>query len=220
MQTVSVSIMAHPARADQVSKLQSKLDRPSVVTWDQKQDRIDTGTRALLSYDREATHHCVIQDDAIVPRDLITGIEKILNSPSMRKDVPLCLYAGNIKSFVRRFRQAERNGVYSWLLMSGLNWGVAVVIPTLEIDPLVSFMLNPVRREPQYDLRMSRYFEFKRIAVWYPIPSLVDHQHGPSLLGQGDRRSAWKFIGEDASALDFKDTRKSAYISLTRRFIG
>lgn len=221
LHTVSVAIMAHPSRAAYVAELQGKLDRPATVVWDEKQDRIDTGTRALLAGSPDATHHMVIQDDAIPLKDLVAGVEKILNNPRFSKDIPLCLYAGNVGTFTRHFNRQWKSSPFSWLLMQGMNWGVAVVIPRLELVPLVNFMLKPERREPQYDLRISRYFEFRRIKVWYPIPSLVDHRHGPSLLeGHGEGRHAWKFLGEEASALDFDFDGKFAIVNLTRKFIG
>lgn len=215
----SVAIMAHPSRERMVEKLVERLDCALTVVWDDKQDRIDTGVRALRSMTPGATHHTVIQDDAIVPKYLVIGINRILDSPTFRKDVPLCLYAGNVGYFAGKFQQAFRRRPYSWITMTGLNWGVGVTIPALDIEPLTNFML--ARSEPQYDLRMSRYFERRKVPVWYPIPSLIDHDPGPSLIeGHGHSRRAWRFIGEHNSALNFDMELGAVHLPLTRRHIG
>lgn len=218
MYSLSVSIMAHPSRSAMVAELEAKLDYDPEVVWDEKSDRVDTGVRALRAFSTLATHHLVLQDDAVIPFDLVEGLAKIINNPVMRKDIPLCLYAGNVHQFAKFFRRKYEAGEFDWMQMKGLNWGVGVVVPVLDIEPLTNFMLT--RKEPQYDLRISRYYESRRQPVWYPVPSLVDHREGHSLLGHGDGRHAWKFIGEDASALDFPTTARWVNLPLTRRFIG
>lgn len=202
-----------------VSKLLQKMDSVAEVVWDQKRDRIDTGIRALLAHSPSATHHMVVQDDAVIPHDLASGVSRILQDRSFRKDIPLCLYAGNVGIFAGKFERAFKVRDYSWMTMKGLNWGVAVVIPALDIEPLVSFMQT--RREPQYDLRISRYFEQKKTPVWYPVPSLVDHDDGPSLIeGHGSNRKAWRFVGENNSALNFDIHKGVIHLPLTRKFVG
>ena len=70
--------MAHPRRADMVAQLQAELDRPVKVVWDEVNDRHDTGIRAIEAFDPSASHHLVIQDDCVVPSDLLAGIERAL----------------------------------------------------------------------------------------------------------------------------------------------
>lgn len=59
---LSVAVMAHPARAAFVDELTGLLDRPAKVVWDERQDRWDTGRRAMLAYDPACTHHLVVLD--------------------------------------------------------------------------------------------------------------------------------------------------------------
>lgn len=215
---LSVAIMAHPAREAAVTRLVERLGGGVPVVWDEKRCRIDTGIRSLLAHDPGSTHHLVLQDDAVVPNDLIAGVMRLLEHPGTRRDVPFCLYAGNVGKFVYKFEQAFRKRTYSWMTMDGLNWGVAVILPTLDIEPLVNFMLT--RGEPNYDLRMSRYYESRRVKVWYPVPSLVDHDAGPSLIcGHGDNRKAWRFIGEHNSAMNFDMDKGRIHLPLARRYI-
>lgn len=200
---VSVAIMAHPRRAAFVPELQAKLDREATVMWDDgANSRWGTGRRALLAYDPDATHHLVVQDDAVIPRDLVAGLEQALHhTPG---DVPVCLYVGKVRPYRELVTEYVRQAgnAASWLVMDRLNWGVAVAVPTRMIDDLVAWCDRG--RIPNYDSRMSQWFEAEGIPVWYPWPSLVDHRESPSLVpGRGHAgRTAHRFIGADASALD------------------
>lgn len=201
LQVISVAIMAHQKRAAFIPELEARLDRPAEVVWDRKNDRWDTGRRALLTYDRSATHHLVLQDDALICRDLVAGVERALeHTPG---DSPVCLYVGKVrpyKALVDEYtRDSERA---SWLVMAQINWGVAIVFPTKIIESMVAWCDN--QDIPNYDSRMSRWFETRGISTWYPWPSLVDHRESPSLVPSRGHagRVARRFAGEDVSALD------------------
>lgn len=199
---VSVAIMAHPRRAAFIPELEAALDRPTTVVWDDgSNSRWGTGRRALLAYDPDATHHLVLQDDAVIPRDLVAGLEAALaHAP---QDVPVCLYVGKVRPYREMVTEyVNRARDTSWLVMDRINWGVAIVFPTRIIDDLVAHC--DTQTIPNYDTRMSKWFEAKHIPVWYPWPSLVDHRESPSLVpGRGHAgRVAHRFIGADASALD------------------
>jgi hypothetical protein len=209
---LSVAMMAHPKRAAQVKWILGRLDRECTVVWDEKGDRWDTGRRAMLAYDPKATHHAVIQDDVIVCRDLCAGLERAL--VRVPTGSPLCGYVGKVRPSAETVRacvekaQAEQA---SWITMHTLNWGPLVVVPTACIPEMVAYC-DTLRRVPNYDRRLSRYFELQRgIRTWYPWPSLVDHADGPSIVrgrmgtdrARGNStRIAWNFIGEEASALE------------------
>lgn len=201
MASVSVAIMAHQKRAAFVPELKVKLDRLARVVWDDgSNSRWGTGRRALLAYDPAATHHLVVQDDAVIPADLVAGVEAALaHAPD---DVPVCLYVGRVRPYGEMVAEyvARADGA-SWLVMDRLNWGVAIVIPTNVIDELVAWCDRlPI---PNYDTRISKWFERRETPVWYPWPSLVDHRESPSLVpGRGHAgRTAHRFIGATASAL-------------------
>lgn len=204
---VSVAIMAHPRRAAFVPELQARLDRPAEVVWDDgSNSRWGTGRRALLVYDPAASHHLVIQDDAVIPADLVAGVEAALaHAPG---DVPVCLYVGKVRPYREMVTEyvARADEGASWLVMDRLNWGVAVVLPTGMVEAVVA--AGDAQTIPNYDSRMSAFFEAKGIDVWYPWPSLVDHRETPSLVpGRvGAGRVAHEFIGAASSALDTEYT--------------
>ena len=205
---VSVAVMAHKRRAHLVDDLVAALDREPVVTWDERDDRWDTGRRAILAADPEATHHVVIQDDAIVCRDLCAGIEHMYGF--INPERPMGLYFGSRVPHSQRYsamyRRARRRNARWIEVQQSPMWGVGLVIPTAHVADLVRYADQVA--SPAYDGRVRRWYRRHHIPQMFPIPSLVDHRTGPdhpSLIR--DRRSpegrvAHQFIGEDASPLD------------------
>ena len=200
----SVTVMAHPARAAFVGELVAELDRPATVVWDRFGDRHDTGARALDAGDRTATHHLVVQDDAIVCADLVAGVERALSF--VPDGHPLGLYIGRVRPFAGEVTKlVERaSDDTSFVTMPDLNWGVAVAVPAGHLDALVAAVGATGANVPvNYDRRMSNWYAERKVATWYTWPSLVDHRDSPTLVrGHGDRRHAHRFLGTDRSALD------------------
>lgn len=202
---LSASVMAHPKRKKFVTELSRRFDRPVPVTWDRRNDRWDTGRRAWLAHDLSASHHLVIQDDALVPRDLLAGLERALTH--VPDDVLLCLYAGRIRTFRAAMGRHMSRRDISWLRMPRVYWGVGIVIPTPLIDDMIAF--GDRRADvANYDRRISYWAQDRDLQVYYPWPSLVDHRQSPSLIpGRGHRgRTAHRFIGVNRSALSQRYT--------------
>lgn len=181
---ISYSIMAHPARRRYAHALSQQLDAP--IAWDEKGDRWDTGRRAweLASGD----WHVVIQDDAVLPLDFVGGVERAL---ARVPEVPLVLYAGGTREWWRVWDTIPEDT--SYLIMRRIVWGVGIALPAKRIRPALEYG-DRSRRDVRghYDLRLSLYFEARRIPVWYSWPSLVDHRNGPSLIpGRGGNRHAY-----------------------------
>lgn len=204
--SMSVVLMAHPKREAFVPSLLASLDRPAKVVWDERNDRWDTGARAMRAYDPACSHHLVVQDDAIVCRDLVAGLEKALAYVPEPDRTPLCLYIGRGKPFQYSMAQAttvaERDRA-SWVRMTQIHWGVGIVMPTGLIDEMADWC--DTRDEiANYDRRMSRWVGHKGLAVYYTWPSLVDHRISPSLVEgrQAKGRHAHRFIGASTSALE------------------
>lgn len=202
---VSVAIMAHPDRSRFIPELVDRLDRKPKVVWDQRNDRWDTGRRSLLAYNPAATHHMVIQDDAVVCRDLVAGVERALRHVPAPEGAPtpLCLYTGRVKKFRAAMRRHVGRRRVSWLSMPSIYWGVGVVMPTELIPDLVAWG-DEHPEVANYDYRMGQWMRAQGITVWYPYPSLVDHRHSPSLVegrSSATSRHAHRFAGANASAL-------------------
>ena len=209
--SLSVAMMAHPKRADQVKTILAQLDRETPVVWDERDSRWDTGKRAMLAYDPACTHHAVIQDDVITCRDLFAGLTAAL--AHVPDDVPVCGYVGRVRPYARLVTsaaiQAQATGA-SWLTMHTLNWGPLIAVPTDSIPEMIAYS-DKLKDVPNYDRRLSRFWELERkVPIWYTWPSVVDHADGPSLVPgriATDRatrihtRVAHTFLGADRSAL-------------------
>lgn len=182
---LSVAIMAHPSRERYIPALRRRLPGAEVV-WDEKNDRWDTGRRSIMAHDPDAKRHLIVQDDAILSKRFLAGVREALEH--VPEDSPASFYLGKTMPhgpYVdRALRQAEGK---SWLAMRGPWWGVAIALPVHQIQPMVEYC--DLLDIPNYDRRMSRYFEDHGIECWYSLPSLVDHRVGeenPSLVhGRG-----------------------------------
>jgi len=203
---VSVGIMAHRRREHFVERLVAQMPGAD-VTWDEREDRWDTGRRAMLAYDPAAAWRLVVQDDALLCRDFLPGVEKAL--ACVPPDNPVSFYAGRVRpaaAFVAEMCDAAVREGRSWFAMKGPWWGVAIAIPTKHIPAMVEWC-DQRSDIANYDRRISRYFESAGLDCWYSVPSLVDHRIGsenPSLIphrSSSDNRVAYRFIG-DASPLD------------------
>lgn len=184
--------MAHPIRADNVEKILSEIDRPIPVAWDgggppsaDKQRRWFNGRKAWEMATGE--WHLVLQDDAIVVPDLLTGLERMLEyvpddigliSPYFGTRRPS---AGTVNLIADRARQ--ENPAPSFIRLRALNWGVSIMARTADIEAMANWC--DTQYSMAYDTRVGQWFLRNRRDTLYPWPSLVDHLEGPSLVGHG-----------------------------------
>jgi hypothetical protein len=214
---ISVAIMAHPKRRDFVAELVDQLDRVPVIVWDQKDEEWDTGRRSLLCFDPAASHHLVIQDDAIPCRELVAGIESAVANT---REHPVGLYLGHKnpeRSTITYSFDAALAAGASWLEMEGPWWGVGVVFPTAHIPAMVAWGDQHTEYE-NFDMRLGAFYRREHIRCWYTVPSLVDHrpesENPPLLDGHYGNRVAHRFLGVDRSALEIEWQDTAAKLSL------
>lgn len=207
--TVAGVVMAHPKRRAWAEELSVELELP--IVWDRVNDRHDTGLRCIeAGVDAAADHWLIVQDDAIVCRDLVAGVEA---AATVSRNRVIGLYVGNTRPQTGRVEKliaAVRANGSSWLEAPGPWWGVGIVIPVPYLPNLAEAFARST--EQNYDRRVEKWVERTRVGCWYTVPSLVDHRHGdenPSLVeGRGcDGRRARYFIGADESALSIDWTR-------------
>jgi len=195
---LSVAIMAHQKREAWVPDLAAKL--PNVTTvWDRKNDRWDTGSRALMAHDGKSEWHMVVQDDSLLPLDFYAGVQRMLNYvPPLH---PVGLYYGRVRP-----RQQETYGLSSkarrekasFIVHNGPWWGVGIVIPTAQTRLIVNWG-DQNTSIPNYDRRIARWYGEQGIPCYYTVPSLIEHrtENNPSLVPgrMGQNRRAWEFLG-------------------------
>lgn len=190
---VSFTIMAHPKRAEWVGELQRQLPEAS-VTWDQKNDRHDTGLRAIKAHGVNVDWHVVVQDDVVLPDNFAGAVREALR---WVPDAPVGFYYGGKGSahsqHVAAWSQADGA---SWLVRKGPIWGPAIAYPAGNIGALIDYFGQS--DVENYDRRVMRFYQSVGVDCWYSMPSLVEHRQGdnPSLCGH-DRgvRQAREFVG-------------------------
>lgn len=209
---ISVAVMAHRKRRRWVPRLVEQFDVDVQVVWDRRNDRWDTGRRSLLAYDPAASHHLVVQDDAVLCRDLYPALLEAVKTVGER---PFSLYLGNSQKRHGQVAKAVEMAVRKqrpFVEFPGPRWGVALLLPTSHIDDVVQH--GDTLDIPNYDLRIADFYSRAGMKCLYTVPSLVDHRHGggnPSLVpGRTSQyRHAYRYIGK-RSALDIDWTRPYA----------
>lgn len=179
--TVDVVVMAHPARTEAAEKLAAQIDAP--ITWDNGGGEWDCGARAWASLaDSTAPWACVVQDDAL-PIDGFRAHLDTVAAHAPRTAVSLYVGTGRPRTtqVLRAVAEADRVGA-SWLDCDGLLWGVAIMLPTEHIPPLLAWAASS--RLP-YDQRISQWYRTQGMRVRHCWPSLVDHADGPRLTDTG-----------------------------------
>lgn len=146
----------------------------------------------------------ILEDDALVCRDLVAGCRRALRYVPEATPVGLFVGANMHPEMNRRLLQIRAAG-RSWMVDWGPWWGVGLIVPTADVEAIVEF--GPTCQTPKYDSRVALYFKRRGRACWYSVPSLVEHRplvENPSIENPAvpvERQAQW-FIGEDASALD------------------
>ena len=192
--SVSYTIMAHEKRRTWAEKLAEQLSCD--ITWDQKNDRHDTGMRAIKNYGN-ATHHCVIQDDALLADDFKFHVEQLVQY--VDDGCPVGLYYGAKGAQNSAHVQAHNEAMSfdaRFLIRKGPIWGPGIIYPVSSIPKLEKFYNSSVVQN--YDRRVMRFYESIGKPCWYTIPSLVEHRvdDNPSLCGHNKpNRQARLFHG-------------------------
>lgn len=184
--SVSVSVMAHPKRADMVKDLAWRIGEDVPVVWDRCDDEWDTGARAWEMHDRHASHHLVLQDDALPCAGLRAGLSHVLSE--VPPNSPVSLYYGKLRPVrtVARIAHLKAQEMQaSYIVGRQIFWGVGIILPTADIPQLLAWAQG--RYEP-YDRRISKWYEQRGIPVYYPHPSPVDHRGDDSILQHHARR--------------------------------
>lgn len=188
---LSVAIMAHPSREKFIPLLKEKLGEWP-VSYDNGEGIWANRKNATLLYNPTADFHLVIQDDAIIGQDFFANaLRELENHP---KDAH-SFYLGNRRNWQALYRNAEKQG---GLHMDWLSWGLAICLPTKLIPELIEYCDKMKGYEKNDDTRIAKFLEMKKIKIWFPVPSLIDHRIEKSLVtGETNKfRKAFKFIGE------------------------
>lgn len=184
---ISIAIMAHPARKQQAELLFNQVRRypfmGAQIVYDEDQVEWHTGKRALLAGVEHGDWHVVIQDDAILTPDFYENIKNAISA--LGQKTLISLYTGTARPMRKRVKDAvEKAKDGEWLTNKQLLWGVGIVIPTSQIEPMLEFVEDI---DLQYDNKIGEFYCRNSLPVYYTVPSLVDHNDhlGSLIAGHG-----------------------------------
>lgn len=215
--SLSIAIMAHPARLEDVERLLAQMDPDArkfgvrlEVCFEHGDGLWDTAKRTWRAYDPEATHHLVLQDDLALCQDFIPGVLRALEF--IPDNVPVGLF--NRWGYIKK---AHKRG-HAWARSPNVTQGQALMLPTNLIEHFITWCdenLKPVARS--YDMRFDLWMMNNGHLIWNTVPCLVQHIGGTRSVFVRDSgrktngaRIAKMFIGEDKSALFDVDFSKGA----------
>jgi hypothetical protein len=193
MTKLSVSVMSHPSRAEFFPYLKEKLgDVPFSV--DDGCGLIENCRRAWEMRDRTATHHVVVQDDALISDDFISRAEAFI---SKHDGMAFSFYFGYRGNMIAEAKQGLKDG---FSVRNRPHWGLAICLPMELIPPMLEYYDR--QDLPQDDRRIGDFLVSKGVKVAFPMPSLVDHRCGVSLVGDAGRdRRAFYFADDFAEPM-------------------
>jgi hypothetical protein len=209
--TVSGTIMAHPARKHWAESLALQTGWP--ITWDRHNVVWETARRAWQAADPQATHHVVIQDDAILCRDFVQTCTVLSELDATQ---PYCLTVIDYRLHGARsdYEQAVGQGAPFWFSTAAVS-AVGLMLPVADLPDIVNF--GDGYRIPHDDLKVKEFYRRRQRRLAFPIPNIVQHRNvdeSPSLVpgndGRWSDRTSSTFIGVDVSGLsvDWSARRK------------
>ncbi|HEX2089786.1 MAG TPA: hypothetical protein VHI54_07665 [Actinomycetota bacterium] len=210
---LSVCILAVHERRDRVTRVMEQLGAPAAnvdVVFDERRDGPWlAGQEAWERRSQGATHHLVLEDDALPCGDLYEGTKAMLRAVP---DAPVMLYATTPPGADAAYREALATGRH-WVRTHGF-WTVAPVLPVELIDPIFDWARNHTRPdwEDSYDKRLSVAVQVLGIKSMVAVPSPVSHDWSiPSIRGHDHMKDSWPAIPSlgAASALGI-DWRRGA----------
>lgn len=186
--TLSVSVMAVPERRNMVREnLVPILPESTYISYDINHKGIWWNSRNCWShYSSEATHHLVIQDDALPCNNFIEHVQEIL---SINNDNIICFYLGN--AWTSKINTLLKNNRH-WLVRDCGVASVALIIPTKWIPDMLVFGERYFSKSETMneDNRIACWQYIRKHPTWYPIPELVDHiGNGKSVIGHGSKNN-------------------------------
>ncbi len=187
---ISVSIMAHPKRKREAEALYKKLIQypfsDVYIIWDELNNEWHTGERSLKGgVVLGSDWHLVIQDDAVLTPHIYDNIVGLIAALPVKSVVSL--YTGKVRPLPERVAEAVAQAPDgSFITHYMMMWGVAILLPSDQIEAMLEFANDPMFRDDKYDIRVGRFYYGNHLPIYYSMPSLVEHNDSiGSLIGNG-----------------------------------
>lgn len=183
---IQITIQAVPERKEIIEKLQENLRKwglESSVSYDFEHKGSWWNLRNILqNTKKDATHHLVLQDDAVVSDNFKLNILNLIqNHPNNL----ITLYANR-----REIKDAYDKGLSIINLKNSLS-GLANIWPVSIIEDFIIYTENKTWTEKQIgknfwkhdDCRIQEYVKEKNLIMLATVPCLVEHADGNSIVG-------------------------------------
>lgn len=199
--SLSVAVMTHPSRLTSATALAERLAEPAVrVVVDPFPNHppatLRTSVEAWAAHSPDATHHLVVQDDAL-PVDGFLDLARA--AADTHDSCAVAHYAEWASRNGSAVRMAAAVGARSVEAVPDYVPCQALSLPRAAAEEYVAFgRAWPDPQEPD-DVVLLRYTEDIGLPVRITVPNLVAHDQLPSLVGnhiKGERNSAC-FTGEE-----------------------
>jgi hypothetical protein len=188
---LSAVVMVHPSRIERARALRARHPELALgIVVDPAPDAspspLRTAKLAWRAIADDATHHLVVQDDALLPDCFPASLRSAI---AAMPEHALCLFTewGSATSYVVRlatFIDAAWAAVVDHYVPS-----VALVLPAQVARAFAEAAAAPT---PQDDVALRGFLSDVGTKAYIAVPNLVDHLPGPSLTGNdrmGARRS-------------------------------
>lgn len=196
---ISVAILHVPCagRDANVADLVRRLPSDWSVTVVEDPERAGcwpTARRAWAAWTLDSTHHLVLSDDAVLCDHFA---ELLLSAIDARPAA--------VMSLSTRARRPVDDAVLArraWLHSDDAVFGQAILMPTQHVAEMLEWVEAYVRPSYEHDDgRVGMWARATRRGIYTPVPQLVRHMEGPSLMGHPAARG----IGTPLWAADRRD---------------
>lgn len=185
--------MAHPSRVEYFGYLRDTIGDCTIpISVDDGCGIWENCKRAWRAHDKDADWHLVLQDDAIICENFKERLQDVIIKAKEKKCVA-SLFFGKRTLLMDVGKEGMKHG---FVIKGMLHWGLAICLPVELIEPMIRF--GDKMNIPQDDARISNFLMKRKIGIYYPLPSIVDHRITKSLVGDlGPARVAYKFIDHE-----------------------
>ena len=180
MISIAPVVVAHIDREAAALRLSDDLGGANIALDDGTAGEWGNHASALLlGAHSGASHVLCIEDDAVPVPNLLQEARKAVE---VRPNACISLYVGTGRPRAIGVRQAislADDLDLSWLSADSLCWGVAFIMPTVDIAPMLEWAKGS--RLPT-DQRIGAWYRSQGRSVYYTWPSLVDHADISSVI--------------------------------------
>jgi hypothetical protein len=194
---LSISVMAHPSRAEFFPYLKEKLQiTDDQFSIDQKNNLLENSKASWLLHDPQCDFHVVVQDDSLICDNFREKAVMFITEQE-EKRIREGRNPQGYNFFLKQDRSCAplwvKDGVYTDNVTRG---GVAICLPVLLIKPMLAEFDR--QRSRHDDDRISEYTKRNGIKILFPVPSFIGHRcEIPSVANNNESLPVWKMSGED-----------------------